>query len=167
MTHAGQDAKITNVRAAALLDKDTASGIATSTGVDMQGYDRVAFDIAGLRRPHHGRVVVADLPQRDLRVVEDGFDRHGEERFAVAIALLLLRLDHDDGRVAVRELLLGRLGPRRLGLRDARRDEADRHDEEQQREESSRQGSLPLPAERVTGRQQTTWMGTSRPVTCG
>jgi len=46
MTHAGQDAKITSVRSAALLDKDTSSGIATSTGVDMQGYDRVAFDIS-------------------------------------------------------------------------------------------------------------------------
>lgn len=44
--HAGQDQpKITQVRAAALLDKDTASGIATTGGVDMAGYDRVAFDI--------------------------------------------------------------------------------------------------------------------------
>lgn len=45
--HAGQDQpKVTSVRAAALLDKDTASGIATSGGVDMAGYDRVAFDIS-------------------------------------------------------------------------------------------------------------------------
>lgn len=44
--HAGQDQpKITAVRAPALLDKDTASGIATSGGVDMVGFDRVAFDI--------------------------------------------------------------------------------------------------------------------------
>lgn len=45
--HAGeQQPKVTQVRAAALLDKDTASGVATSGGVDMAGYDRVAFDIA-------------------------------------------------------------------------------------------------------------------------
>lgn len=44
--HAGHEQpKVTQVRAAALLDKDTASGIATSGGVDMAGYDRVAFDI--------------------------------------------------------------------------------------------------------------------------
>jgi len=37
---------IKNERAPALLDKDTASGIATQTaGTDMAGYDRVAFDI--------------------------------------------------------------------------------------------------------------------------
>jgi hypothetical protein len=46
MSRAGEDRpKISNVRAPALLDKDAASGIATTTGVDMQGFDRVAFDI--------------------------------------------------------------------------------------------------------------------------
>jgi hypothetical protein len=46
MSHAGQDAKITSVRSAALLNKDAASGIADSSAVDMIGYDRVAFDIS-------------------------------------------------------------------------------------------------------------------------
>ena len=37
---------IRSERAAALLDKDTASGVATqANGTDMQGYDRAAFDI--------------------------------------------------------------------------------------------------------------------------
>lgn len=45
--HAGGDQPvIRSERAAALLDKDTASGLATiATGVDMQGYDRAVFDI--------------------------------------------------------------------------------------------------------------------------
>jgi len=44
--HAGeQQPKVTQVRAAALLDKDTAGGLSTSGGVDMAGWDRVAFDI--------------------------------------------------------------------------------------------------------------------------
>lgn len=45
--HAGeQQAVIRSERAATLLDKDTASGVSTlTTGVDMAGYDRVAFDI--------------------------------------------------------------------------------------------------------------------------
>lgn len=48
MSGAGIDQPvIRSERAPALLDKDTASGLATiATGVDMQGYDRVAFDIA-------------------------------------------------------------------------------------------------------------------------
>src|SRR3989304_550913 len=44
--HAGEhQPKVTQVRAAALLDKDTAGGLSTSGGVDMAGWDRVAFDI--------------------------------------------------------------------------------------------------------------------------
>jgi hypothetical protein len=45
--HAGtQQPVIRAERAPALLDKDTASGLSTiGTGVDMAGYDRVAFDI--------------------------------------------------------------------------------------------------------------------------
>lgn len=46
-TGAGQDQPvIRSERAAALLDKDTASGLATqAAGTDMAGYDRAAFDI--------------------------------------------------------------------------------------------------------------------------
>lgn len=46
--HAGQDQPvIRSERTPALLDKDTASGLSTiANGVDMAGYDRVAFDIA-------------------------------------------------------------------------------------------------------------------------
>jgi hypothetical protein len=44
MSHPRQ-AKITNVRATALLDKDTASGISTTAGVDMAGYDVAEFDL--------------------------------------------------------------------------------------------------------------------------
>lgn len=45
--HAGtQQPVVRSERAAALLDKDTASGLSTIvTGVDTAGYDRVAFDI--------------------------------------------------------------------------------------------------------------------------
>lgn len=45
--HAGDDQPLVkNERAPALLDKDTASGIATqAAGTDMVGYERVAFDI--------------------------------------------------------------------------------------------------------------------------
>lgn len=42
---AGQDAKITSVRAPALLNEGANGGIADSAGVDMAGYDRVAFDV--------------------------------------------------------------------------------------------------------------------------
>ena len=47
MSGAGENQpKIAQERAAALLDKDTAAGIATqANGTDMQGYDRAAFDI--------------------------------------------------------------------------------------------------------------------------
>lgn len=47
MSGAGIDQPvIRSERARALLDKDTASGIATqANGTDMQGYDRAAFDI--------------------------------------------------------------------------------------------------------------------------
>lgn len=47
MAGAGMDQPvIRSERAAALLDKDTASGIATqANGTDMAGYDRAAFDI--------------------------------------------------------------------------------------------------------------------------
>ena len=46
MSGAGTDQPhVNSVREAALLDKDTASGIATSDPVDMAGYDRCAFDI--------------------------------------------------------------------------------------------------------------------------
>jgi hypothetical protein len=46
--HAGdQQPVIRSERAPTLLDKDTASGLSTiAAGVDMAGYDRVAFDIA-------------------------------------------------------------------------------------------------------------------------
>lgn len=46
--HAGQDQPvIRSERPPTLLDKDTASGIATNAnGVDMAGFDRVAFDIS-------------------------------------------------------------------------------------------------------------------------
>jgi hypothetical protein len=46
-TGAGQDQPvIRSERAAALLDKDTASGVSTqTTGTDMAGYERAAFDI--------------------------------------------------------------------------------------------------------------------------
>jgi hypothetical protein len=45
--HAGQDQPVVrSERAQALLDKDTASGIATqANGTDMAGYDRAAFDV--------------------------------------------------------------------------------------------------------------------------
>lgn len=45
---AGKDQpKVTMVRAAALLNKDSGGGVATTTAtpIDMAGYDRVAFDI--------------------------------------------------------------------------------------------------------------------------
>lgn len=46
MSGAGKDQpKVISVREPALLDKDTASGIATSDPVDMQGFDRAAFDM--------------------------------------------------------------------------------------------------------------------------
>lgn len=47
MSGAGMDQPvIRSERAAALLDNDTASGVATqANGTDMQGYDRAAFDI--------------------------------------------------------------------------------------------------------------------------
>ena len=46
MSGSGQtQAKVTSLRAAALLDKDTASGIATAGPVDMQGYDTAEFDL--------------------------------------------------------------------------------------------------------------------------
>lgn len=47
MSGAGEDQPVIRTeRSAALLDKDTASGIATqANGTDMQGYDRAAFDI--------------------------------------------------------------------------------------------------------------------------
>lgn len=47
MPGAGYDQPVVrSERAAALLDKDTASGLSTiTTGVDMQGYDRAAFDL--------------------------------------------------------------------------------------------------------------------------
>ena len=47
MAGAGQDQPvIRNERSPSLLDKDTASGVSThTTGTDMAGYDRVAFDI--------------------------------------------------------------------------------------------------------------------------
>lgn len=48
MSGAGIDQpKVTMVRAAAILNKDAAGGLATTTAtpIDMSGYDRVAFDI--------------------------------------------------------------------------------------------------------------------------
>lgn len=47
MSGAGWDQPLVrSERAPALLDKDTASGLATiANGADMQGYDRCAFDI--------------------------------------------------------------------------------------------------------------------------
>jgi hypothetical protein len=46
--HAGEmHTVVRSERVPTLLDKDTASGLSTiTTGVDMQGYDRVAFDLA-------------------------------------------------------------------------------------------------------------------------
>lgn len=64
MAHAGQDAVIDTVRAPALLDKDTASGIATSDPVDMQGYDRVVFDI-GIGTAVSGAVFDAWIVESD------------------------------------------------------------------------------------------------------
>jgi hypothetical protein len=43
--HAGVRRKVTAVRTAALLDKDTASGLATTNGVDSKGFDYTEFDI--------------------------------------------------------------------------------------------------------------------------
>lgn len=43
--HAGVVTKITEVRTTALLDKDTASGLSTTNGVDSKGFDYTEFDI--------------------------------------------------------------------------------------------------------------------------
>jgi hypothetical protein len=43
--HAGVFRKVTEVRTTALLDKDTASGLATTNGVDSKGFDYTEFDI--------------------------------------------------------------------------------------------------------------------------
>lgn len=64
MAHAGAKMVIDNVRAPALLDKDTASGIATSDPVDMSGFDLVAFDI-GVGTAVSGAVFDAWLVESD------------------------------------------------------------------------------------------------------
>ena len=45
MHHARVATKVTEVRTAALLDKDTASGLSTTNGVDSKGFDYTEFDI--------------------------------------------------------------------------------------------------------------------------
>lgn len=45
MHHAGVRARVTEVRTTALLDKDTASGLSTTNGVDTNGFDYTEFDI--------------------------------------------------------------------------------------------------------------------------
>ncbi len=84
--------------------------------VQAAGLQRVAgkIEVEALPQPeqvtrrwgaHHRRIAVADLPQRDLRVVEQHIDGHRRERLAGRIALLFLILEHHDRRVAISELL--------------------------------------------------------------
>lgn len=86
--HAGGDQPvIRSERAPTLLDKDTASGVSTITnGVDMQGYDRVAFDI-GIGTAVSGAVFDARLVESDESNLGNAVNLHPAENSSALIAI--------------------------------------------------------------------------------